>query len=231
LRMTSADTNYVISSDFPKPYRVVGDIDLTFFVSNPNVEIPRAAFTAPGASSDDTVGSLTIPVIMTLPAGMTNWPVDQYFSYMIDGSSTAEYGVDYLSHRGAIIFYKNKEPAPYLIPLTVFRDSIPKNKTIVFKLAPGSSVVNVGSPDTYTYTIRNAPYKTSLKGMSISNGAVSFSITNLTAYATNYVLRCHDLMAPHWVTSHVFTGVSGKMEWGEPMSNGWQKVFYKVSSE
>ncbi len=231
LRMTSADTNYVISSDFPKPYRVVGDIDLTFFVSNLNVEIPRAAFTAPGASSDDTVGSLTIPVIMTLPAGMTNWPVDQYFSYMIDESSTAEYGVDYISHRGAINFYKNKEPAPYLIPLTVFRDSIPKNKTIVFKLAPGSSVVNVGSPDTYTYTIRNVPHKTALKGMSILKGAVSLSITNLAAYATNYVLRCHDLMAPYWVTSHVFTGVSGQMEWGEPMSNGWQNVFYKISSE
>ena len=31
-------------------------------------------FTSSGANSDDTVGTVGIPVVMTLPAGLTNWP-------------------------------------------------------------------------------------------------------------------------------------------------------------
>jgi len=231
LTATPSNPTNIISSDFPKPYRVVDDIDFTFFVANPTVEVPHAGFTTSGSSSDDSVGSVTIPITMTLPTGLTNWPADQYFSYTIDPSSTAEYGVDYTSHGGQINFYGNKVPTPYLVPLTVVHDGIPKKKTVVFTLSPGSSVVNTGALSTYTYTIQNAPYKTYLTGMSTSNGTASFLITNLTDYATNYVLRSHDLTAPNWSTSHIFTGVSGQMQWAEEFSNGWSQVFYRVICE
>jgi hypothetical protein len=38
-------------------------------------------------------------------------------------------------------------------------------------------------------------------------------------------------MAPFWTTSHIFTGVSGQINWSEAFSNGWQKVFYWTLSE
>ena len=231
LTATPTDPAYLISSDFPKPYRVVDNADLTFFVSNPGVEVPRAAFTSSGTNSNDTVGTVTIPVTMTLPAGLTNWPSDQWFSYTIDDSSTAEYGVDYKAHGGLINFFNHKAPWPYLIPLTVFHDALPKRKTVVITLAPSSSVVTLGPITTFTYTIHNAPYQATLTGLSISNGMVSFGITNLSSSATNYVLRCHDLMAPFWTTSHIFTGVSGQINWSEAFSNGWQNVFYRTLSE
>lgn len=231
LTATATNPAYSISSDFPTPYRVVDDVFAGFFVSYPGGEMPRAAFPTSGTNSDDTVGNTTIPVVMTLPTGMTNWGANQWFSYTIDPSSSAEYGVDYKTHGGQIIFYGGMAPSPFLIPLTVFHDSIPKHKTVVFKLAPASSVVNLGAIDTFTYTLHNAPYKPSLAGMSLSNGMVSFSITNLTDYATNYVLRCHDLMAPSWTTSQIFTGVSGQMQWTEAFTHGWDKAFYRVICE
>jgi len=231
LTATSTNPALVITSDFPRPYRVVDDVFAGFFVALPGAEIPYAAFPTSGTNTDDTAGSVNIPVVMTLPSGMTNWGSDQWFSYTIDPSSTAEYGIDYKSHGGQIVFPGNFAPSPCLIPLKVIHDSIPKNKTIVFKLAPASSIVNLGPIDTFTCAIHNAPYKTALTGMTISNGMISFAITNLTDYATNYLLRCRDLVSQNWETSHIFTGVSGQIPWTETFTNGWDKAFYRVISQ
>ena len=130
-----------------------------------------------------------------------------------------------------ITFYGALSPSPYLIPFTVIHDSIPKTKTVILRLKPGSSVASLGPITTYTYTIHNAPYKTTLSGLAISNDTISFTITNLTASATNYVLRCHDLTDPLWATCHIFSGVSGQLQWAEPFSNGWDRVFYRVICE
>ncbi len=156
LTATATNPAYTVSSDFPKPYHVVDDvITLSFFVDIPGA-MPLTGFTASGTNSDDTVGTVGIPVVMTLPAGMTNWPGLQSFPYWIDNSSTAEYGVDYKMHGGIINFYGGFVPAPFLIPLTIIHDGVPKNKTVVLKLAPGNSIANLGSLSTFIYTISNA---------------------------------------------------------------------------
>lgn len=231
LTTTSTNPALNVTTDFPRPYRVVGNVNAQFYVASPGAEIPQAGFQTSGTNTDDMVGTVNIPVVMTLPTGMTNWGSDQWFSYTIDDSSTAEYGIDYITHGGQIVFYKNMAPTPYLIPLQVIHDSVPKHKTIVFKLAMGSSVVNLGPIPTYTYTIHNAPYKAALTAMAVSNGMVSFSMSNISDYATNYILRCHDLVTPDWETSHVFTGVSGQVPWSEALTSGWDKVFYRVICE
>lgn len=234
LTATATNPAYTISSDFPKPYIVVDDVPtLSFFVDVPGA-MPLAGFPSSGTNSDDTVGTVHVPVTMTLPAGVTNWGGDQVFFVHIDPGSTAEYGVDYKMSEALINFYGELAPAPYLIPVTIIRDSVPKNKTLILRLMAGSSVASVGTNNTFTYTIINprpAPRSTRIDNLSVSSGVVSFSITNLTAWATNYVLRCPDLLAPFWSTTHTFTGVSGQMPWAEALSNGWDKAFYRVISE
>lgn len=155
LTATTTNQGYVVSSDFPKPYRVVDDVlTLSFFVDVPGA-LPQTGFTSSGTNSDDTVGTVNAHVIMTLPAGRTNWVQDQYFYCSIDESSTARYGVDYRACREQFAFYANKTPSPFPIPLTVIHDSVPKRKTVVFKLTSGSSIANLGPVSTYTYTIIN----------------------------------------------------------------------------
>ena len=52
-------------------------------------------------------------------------------------TGTAEYGVDYKMHGGIINFYGGYVPSPFIIPLTIIHDGVPKNKTVVINLAPG----------------------------------------------------------------------------------------------
>lgn len=234
LTATAANPDYVISSDFPKPYRVVDDvITLSFFVDIPGA-MPRAGFFSSGTNSDDTVGTVSIPVVMTLPAGMTNWPGDQAFRCFVDAGSTAEYGVDYKMSGALLTFHGGVPPSPYLIPLTVIHDSVPKTRTVVIKLEPASSVATLGPVSTFTYTIENPglpPAPARITDLSVANSMLSFVITNLSASATNHVLRSSDLLAPAWSTIHTFTGVSGQTNWGEALSNEWEKAFYRVTTE
>ncbi len=156
LTATATNPAYTVTSDFPKPYRVVDDvITLSFFVNIPG-EMPLTGFTSSGTNSDDTVGTVGIPVVMTLPSGLTNWPQLESFPYTIDNSSTAEYGVDYKMHGGIVNFYGGFVPAPFIIPLTIIPNGVPKNKTIVIKLAAGNSIANLGAISTFTYTITNS---------------------------------------------------------------------------
>jgi hypothetical protein len=178
------------------------------------------------------VGTVTIPVIMTLPPGMTNWVQDQYFSYSIDNSSTAEYGVDYMMSGGQFSFYKNIMPSPYMIPVTIIQDSVPKNKTLIIKLKAGSSIASLGAITTYTYTISNpgGPHSpTVISSFVISNNSVSIMVENLSAGATNRILRCQDLTSS-WSTVYTFSG-SGQTHWSDEISNTWRSVFYKVSTQ
>ena len=156
LTATAANPAYTVSSDFPKPYRVVDDvITLSFFVDIPGA-MPLTGFTSSGTNSNDMAGTVGIPVVMTLPPGMTNWPGSQSFPYSIDDSSTAEYGVDYKMRGGIINFYGGFAPSPFIIPLTIIPTGVPKYKTVVIKLAPGNSVANLGAISTFTCTISNA---------------------------------------------------------------------------
>jgi hypothetical protein len=236
--LTATPTNpaYRVSADFPQPYRVVDDVQtLTFFVEIPGA-MHQAGFASSGTNSDDTVGTVSIPVVRTLPPGWTNWPAKLDYTYWVDDSSTAEYGVDYKMNGGPIAFHGGSAwtASPYLIPLTVIHDGNPKSKTVVIRLAPASSLGTLGPASTFTYTITNPDLPagmTRIAGMSISNTTLSLVITNLTATALHHVLRCHDFPSSSWSTTHTFSGVSGQASWSDSLSNDWRKAFYRIESE
>ncbi len=234
LTATTTNSSYGVTSDIPNPYRVVDDVNtLAFFVDIPGA-MPLTGFTSSGTNSDDTVGTVHIPVVMTLPPGVTNWGGDQVFACRVDESSTAEYGVDYTMSGAMINFYGELSPVPYLLPLTVIPGTEPKSKTVVLQLLPGSSVANLGPFATFTYTITHAgppPQPASMSGLSFSNGLATFHLADLTASATNYLLWCDDLALPLWSTDHVFTGVSGATNWSAALSPVGDRGFYRIRSE
>ncbi|MDB6057766.1 MAG: hypothetical protein JWO95_1610, partial [Verrucomicrobiales bacterium] len=205
--MTATATNpaYTITSYFPKPYQVVDDCNtLHFFVDVPGA-MPLSGFTSSGASSDDTVGTVNIPVTMSLPPGWTNWFLDQVFYCEVDDHSTAQYGVDYKMNGRTITFYGAQAPAPYFIPLTIIHDGVPKNKTVIIKLSPGTSVANLGPLDTFTYTITNpAP---SLSAGNLSNGI--FNLSWPSASAARYTIETTTLAPPAWTSLAPHTNLPG----------------------
>ena len=211
LTATAANPAYTVTSDFPKPYTVVDDVfTLSFFVDVPGA-MPLTGFTSSGTNSDDAVGTVNIPVVMTLPVGLTNWPGLQSFPYTIDNSSTAEYGVDYKLHGGIINFYGGFVPTPFNIPLTIISNGVPKNKTVVIKLMPGNSVASLGPISTFTYTISNPPPVVS--AVSVTNG-----VCNLiwpAVGAAHYTIESTPTLNPPAWTSRAphtnLTGIDGTM--------------------
>ena len=229
LTATATNPAYTVSWDFPNPYRVVDDvITLSFFVDIPGA-MPLTSFTSSGTNSDDTVGTVGIPVVMTLPAGMTNWPGLQSFPYWIDNSSTAEYGVDYKMHGGIINFYGGFVPSPFIIPLTILHDGVPKNKTVVIKLAPGNSVANLGAISTYTYTITN-PFQ--ITSLTRSNNALN--LTWASAASAHYTIESTPSLNPAtWVSLAPHTnlpGVAGSMTRGINLGVATNE-FYRIKVE
>ena len=211
LTATATNPAYTVTSDFPKPYAVVDDVlTLSFFVDVPGA-MPLTGFSSSGTNSNDSVGTVNIPVVMTLPAGMTNWPGPQSFPYTIDDSSTAEYGVDYKMHGGIINFYGGFTPTPFNIPLTINHTGVPKNKTVVIKLMPGNSIASIGPISTFTYTISNPPPVVS--AVSVTNGV--FNLTWPAVSAAHYTIESSPTLSPPaWtaIATHTnLTGLDGTM--------------------
>ncbi len=203
-------------------------ITLTYFVDIPGA-MPQTGFTSSGTNSDDTVGTVGIPVVMTLPPGMTNWPGPQSFPYWIDHSSTAEYGVDYKMHGGIINFYGGFAPSPFVIPLTIIHDGVPKNKTVVIKLAPGNSIANLGPISTYTYTITN-PFR--ITAVTQMNNTLYLTWES-TASAHYTIESTPTLNPPTWNSLPLHSnlpGVAGSMTRSINLGLG-TNPFYRVKVE
>lgn len=152
---TSGTPGNSVFGTFPNPYVAVDDFNLLHLFLNVPALMPQVGFTSSGASSDDNVGTVNIPVTLALPPGSNSWPANQFIYYWIDKSGTAEYGVDYKMAGGSISFTGGQVPAPYVIPLKILPTGVPKHKTVVIKLGPASSIVNMGPITTFTYTITN----------------------------------------------------------------------------
>lgn len=152
---TAANPAYTVKHYFGDPYAVVDDFNLLHFdVKIPGM-MPQTGFATSGATSNDTVGTVNVPIVMTPPAGMTSWIRDQSVYYWIDNSSTAEYGVDYKMSGGYKVFYANNVPITFNIPLQLIHDGVQKSKTVVIKLDQGTSITNLGPFTTFTYNIVN----------------------------------------------------------------------------
>ena len=207
LTATATNPNYTITSYFPQPYLAVNDYSngLAFFVDVPGA-MPLTGFTSSGTNSDDTVGVVNIPVTMILPPGFTNWGGDQVFYCGVDDRSTAQYGVDYKMSGASITFYGAQSPAPYNLPLTIIHDGVPKNKTVIIKLWPASSVANLGPITTFTYTISNPPPP--ISSATVANGNLNLAWPAVSA--GHYTIETTPtLNPPAWAELAPHTNLTG----------------------
>lgn len=154
---TPANPAYTVTSFLPNPYVAVDDYNLMHLFVNIPGRMPEVGFMSAAAASADNVGTVNIPVTLTLPAGSNSWPANQAVYYVLDPSSTAEYGVDYIATGGDLTFYGGQMPVTENIPLKILPTGQPKSKTVVFRLLPATSIVNLGTQTTFTYTITNPP--------------------------------------------------------------------------
>lgn len=230
IEVTPANSAYSIFNYAPNPIFVANDLAaMHLFVTIPG-KMPELGFLTSGASSDDTAGIVNIPVALTLPTGSNSWGSDQSAYYWIDNSSTAEYGVDYKMSGGFLQFFANKPPIRRLIPLKIIRNSVPKNKTIVIKMGPGSSISSMGPITTFTYTITNAPPP--LSAINLSNGTLQLSWPAVAA-ARYTIENTPNLSPPIWtaVSPHTnLTGLDGTISRNVQVS-GSSNMFFRLRIE
>ncbi len=70
-----------------------------------------------------------------------------------------------------------------------------------------------------------------LAGVSVSGGAVSFGISNLTVGVTNTIERALDPSANNWTAVASFVAAGPSTNWSEPLPPGWTKAFYRLRSQ
>lgn len=155
LTATPDNPTYSVSASFSNPHLVVADYNVFAFLVNIPGKMPETGFASAGAVTDDTVGTVQVPLSMTLPAGQTSWPAQQDFFYWVDASGTAEYGVDYKASGGVLTYYAGKAPGVFNIPLKIVNDGRPKDRTVVLKVGISNGVSNLGPITTYTHRIVN----------------------------------------------------------------------------
>lgn len=225
LTATATNPSYTISSYFPHPYQVANNYNaLHFFVDVPGA-MPLTGFTSSGTYSDDTVGTVNIPVMMTLPPGFTNWGGDQVFYCGVDERSTAQYGVDYKMSGASITFYGAQSPVPYNLPLKIIHDGVPKVKTVIIKLWPASSVATLGPLTTFTYTISNPPPP--ISSATLANG--NLNLTWPAVSAGHYTIETTPtLNPPAWseLAPHTnLTGIDGLLQRSIPLDTATNRFF------
>lgn len=225
---THADPANTITGYFSNPHLVVAN--LSDFAHNLTIpgQMPETGFTTPGATTADTVGTLQIPVPMTLPAGLTSWGTQQTFSYWIDPASTAEYGVDYKMSGGLITYPAAKVPTPYTIPLTIIPNGKPKRKTVVIRLGVAAYTANPGPYTTYTHTIET-PFQ--ITAHTRVGNTLHLTWESLPEVA--YTIETSTTLAPaDWqpVAPHTdLPGVNGTMTRSLPIGNQ-PAVFYRIKA-
>ena len=70
-----------------------------------------------------------------------------------------------------------------------------------------------------------------LFNVSVSGGAISFSISNLTVGATNTIERSFNLATNGWTAVSSFVAASTSTNWSETLQPGWTKAFYRLHSQ
>jgi hypothetical protein len=228
---TSSQSNASTVAYFPNPYRVTADyIALNFDLIMPGA-MPEIGFASAGATSDDTVGTVPVMLQMALPPGYASWIATQVVYVWIDASSTAEYGVDYTFSGGQYTFTGGVAPTPRLLPLKILPTGQPQTRTVVLKVGIGSSVVNLSPLSTYTQTIINVPSAPNIARVALVNHQPTLQLTGLVPGAIHRVRRTFSLINPVWTDAALIPGVSGPLDWSEPWSNSWERVYYQVLRE
>jgi hypothetical protein len=225
---TAANPGYTFGEFAPNPYLVVDDLNLMHLFATLPGKMPGIGFASPSGSSDDSVGTVQVPVVLSLPAGMNAWPANQAIHYWVDPASTAEYGVDYKMPGGRITFYGGHAPTPQLLDLKILPTGLPKKKTVVIKLSPASSVAALGPITTFTYTIENT-----FRITDVRRTAGVIELTWQSSSAGNYTVQSAPDLSGGWidVPGHIgLPGLPGSMMRSIP-TGAAPTQFYRIRAD
>ena len=118
-----------------------------------------------------------------------------------------------------------RSPTPKLIPLKIFHNGVPKNKTVVVRLGTSSSTAILGTNLTYTFTISNPPPP--ISAVTLTNGVFSFTWPGVSG--ARYTLEStRSLNPPAWtsVAPHTnLAGVNGAMTRSLPLAGATNEFF------
>jgi len=70
-----------------------------------------------------------------------------------------------------------------------------------------------------------------LLNVSVSGGAISFDISNLTIGSTNTIERSFNLATNNWTAVTSFIAASSSTNWSEAIQPGWIRAFYRLHSQ
>lgn len=70
----------------------------------------------------------------------------------------------------------------------------------------------------------------SLLNAAVTNGVISFNITDLTSGTTNTIERSPDLSPGSWTEAAIFVAADIRTNWSERLPAGWAKGFYRLRS-
>jgi hypothetical protein len=96
--------------------------------------------------------------------------------------------------------------------------------------APFTSSYDPSYPPAYWPSLQFTLAPT-LFNVSVSGGAISFSISNLTVGATNTIERSFNLATNGWTAVSSFVAASTSTNWSETLQPGWTKAFYRLHSQ
>jgi len=96
--------------------------------------------------------------------------------------------------------------------------------------APFTSSYDPSYPPAYWPSLQFA-IAPALFNVSVSGGAISFSISNLTVGATNTIERSFNLATNGWTAVSSFVAASASTNWSETLQPGWTKAFYRLHSQ
>ena len=70
-----------------------------------------------------------------------------------------------------------------------------------------------------------------INSVSLANGVLQLSLTNLASYLTNYIEASFDVgLTDSWSRVDTFTGIEGGTNWTEPVNANFGAAFYRVRS-
>jgi hypothetical protein len=96
--------------------------------------------------------------------------------------------------------------------------------------APFTSSYDPSYPPAYWPSLQFTIAPT-LFNVSVSGGAISFSISNLTVGATNTIERSFDLASNGWTAFSSFVAASTSTNWSETLQPGLTTAFYRLHSQ
>jgi hypothetical protein len=85
------------------------------------------------------------------------------------------------------------------------------------------------APQTFYARLLSRSASMAITQCSISQGRISFALTNLLSGQTNRIERSVDLK--NWATISQFVATSNRTNWSESMSNGCPTAFYRIRGQ